>query len=152
MAAEVWQFVRPKGRASRWAFRVALGGAVVFESAWVSVRCSAREDARWLAGLVEALADRGALPGCPGHPGLVTWGGDLDDDCWASVGEFHAHAEHLSGPSRGGLWYCSVSRRGVGVFHSGDHGVQPRSGRAARWLCEVVMAAEASANDVLGVK
>jgi hypothetical protein len=43
--------------------RVTAGDAVVFESAWVSVRYQARENAGWLAGLIDALAERGAFPG-----------------------------------------------------------------------------------------
>jgi hypothetical protein len=145
VAAEVWQFARAKHRSPRWAFRVTAGDAVVFESAWVSVRYPAREGAAWLAGLIHALAERGAFPGCPGHLGQVAnpvrWGGPLGDDCSAFVGDLYCHAEHLSGPVRGGLWYCSVSRARESVFHTADRGVQPRSGEAARWLCEVVVSA-----------
>jgi hypothetical protein len=148
MGVELWQTDRPKGRPPRWAFRVTVAGAVVFESSWVSVRFPDREDADWLAGLLDVLAGRGALPGSPGHPGqvasVVRWGGDLGDDCSATVGDLYCHAEHLSGPVRGGLWYCSVGRPGVPLFHTADRGVQPRSGEAARWLCEVVVAAEAA--------
>jgi hypothetical protein len=39
------------------------GDAVVFESAWVSIRYQARENAGSLAGLIDALAKRGAFPG-----------------------------------------------------------------------------------------
>ena len=146
MAVELWQAARPKGRPPRWAFRVTAGDAVVFESAWVSVQYLAREDAVWLAGLVDALAGRGAFAGCPGHLGQVAssvrWGGDLGDDCSAIVGDLYCHAEHLYGPVRGGVWYCSVSRAGESVLHTADRGVQPRSGKAARWLCEVAVCAE----------
>ena len=69
MAVEVWQAARPKVRPPRWAFRVTAGDAVTFESAWVAVRFAGRGDAEWLAGLIDALAERGAFPGCPGHPG-----------------------------------------------------------------------------------
>jgi hypothetical protein len=145
MAVEVWQFARPKGRSPRWAFRVRDGDRIVFESAWVSVRYRAREDAAWLAELIEWEAARGVFPGCPGHPTsasvLVPWSGDLGDDCWATVGDVSAHAEHLYGPVRGGAWYCSVRRSGELLFHTADYGVQPRSGEAARWLCEVVLCA-----------
>jgi hypothetical protein len=147
VAVEVSQLIRPKGRPPRWAFRVIANDAVVFESAWVSVRYLTRADAEWLAGLISALADRGVFPGCPGHLGQVStpvcWGGDLGDDCSAFVGELYCHAEHLSGPVRGGLWYCSVSRSAESVFHTADRGVQPFSGEAARWLCEVVVCAVA---------
>jgi hypothetical protein len=146
MPVEVWQFARPKGRPPRWAFRVIAAGSIVFESAWVSVRYVARQDAEWLAGLIDGLADRGIYPGSPGHRGQVacqlSWVGELDDDCGAVAGDLVCHAEHLSGPFRGGMWYCSVSRSGVFHFHTGDSGVRPRSGVAARWLCEIVVRAE----------
>jgi len=100
----------------------------------------------WLAGLIDGLATRDAFPGCPGHLGRATtevrWTGDLGDDCSAVVGDFNCHAEHSCGPARGGVWYCSVYRSGVRIFHTADRGVQPRSGKAARWLCEVMIAAE----------
>jgi hypothetical protein len=141
MAVEVWQYPRPKGRPPRWAFRVTRGDAVVFESAWVAARYAARGDASWLAGLIDSLVERGMPPGRPGQPTLagIRWDGDPDDDCWATFGDMHAHAEHLYGPSRGGAWYGSVSRSGERLFHTADCGVQPRSGEAARWLCELVM-------------
>ncbi|AGA28307.1 hypothetical protein [Singulisphaera acidiphila] len=142
MAVEVWQYARPKGRSPRWDFRVTHGDAVAFESAWVAIRYSAREDASWLAGLIDLLVACGTLLWRPGHPAPTSagmrWDGDLDDDCWATVGDMHAHAEHLHGPRRGGAWYSSVSRSGR-LFHTADCGVQPRSGVAARWLCELVM-------------
>jgi hypothetical protein len=150
MAVEVWQHARPKGRPPRWAFRVTRGDAVAFESAWVAIRYSAREDASWLAGLIDSLVARGTLPGRPGHPNTasagVRWDGDPDDDCQTTVGDMHAHAEHLHGPRRGGAWYCSVSRSGERLFHTADCGVQPRNGGAARWLCELVMYSEWSGN------
>lgn len=145
MTVEVWQYARLKGRPPRWAFRVTSGSAVVFESAWVSVRYSTREDAFWLAGLIDSLVARGTFPRRPGYldPAFekVRWDGDLDDDCSTTVGDMHAHAEHTYGPRRGGAWYCSVCRSGERLFHTADFGVQPRSGEAARWLCELVMLA-----------
>ena len=151
MSVEVWQYARPKGRPSRWAFRVARGEAVAFESAWVAIRYATREDASWLAGSIESLVARGTPPWRPGHPSPaeIHWVGDPDDDCQAKVGDMHAHAEHLHGPRRGGAWYCSVSRSGERLFHTADCGVQPRSGGAARWLCEVVMFS-ASTDDAIG--
>ena len=141
MAVEVWQYARPEGRPPRWAFRVTRGDAVAFESAWVAIRYSAGEDASGLAGLIDSLVARGTSPWRPGHPAPaeMRWDGDPDDDCRATVGDMHAHAEHLHGPRRGGAWYCSVSRSGERSFHTADCGVQPRSGGAARWLCELVM-------------
>jgi hypothetical protein len=63
VAVDVWQLARPKGRPPRWSFRVTAGEAVVLESAWVSIRYQAGENAGWLAGLIDALAERGAFPG-----------------------------------------------------------------------------------------
>jgi hypothetical protein len=143
MVVEVWQHVRPKGRPPRWAFRVTRGDAIAFESTWVAIRYSTREDASWLAELIDSLVARGRQPGRPGHPASpgagIRWDGDPKDDCRASVGDMYAHAEHIHGPRRGGAWYCSFSRAGEQLFHTADRGVQPRSGGAARWLCEVVM-------------
>jgi hypothetical protein len=150
MAVEVWQYARPKGRPSRWAFRVTRDGAVAFDSSWVAIRYSAQEDASWLAGLIDSLVARGMPPGRPGHPSTTSagmqWDGDLDDDCRVTASDMYAHAEHLHGPRRGGAWYCSVTRSGERLFHTADWGVQPRSGVAARWLCELVMCAELSGN------
>ena len=145
MAVEVWQYARPKGRPPRWAFRVTSEDAVVFESAWVAIRYFTREDASWLAELIDSLVARCVFPGCPGHPAaapvMVRWDGNLSDDCSARVGDTYAHAEHLYGPRRGGVWYCSVCRRDESLFHTADRGVQPRSSEAARWLCELIMCA-----------
>jgi hypothetical protein len=154
VAVELWQYARPKGRPPRWAFRVTAVDAVVFESAWVSVRYLDRKDAAWLAGLIDTLAERGVFPGCPGHSRQVAspvrWGGDLGDDCLALVADLYCHAEHMYGPSRGGGWYCSVSRSGESIFHTADRGVQPRSGKAARWLCEVAVSAEVARREEIG--
>lgn len=109
----------------------------------MSIRFSDREDAEWLAAQIDALAKNGTFPGCPGHTGQVvstiSWMGDLGDDCTAWVNDLHCHAEHLYGPFRGGAWYCSVIRARQFVFHTADHGIIPRSGNAARWLCELVV-------------
>lgn len=143
VAVQLWQRSRPKGRSPLWAFRVLNKTVVVFESAWVSVRYQTREDALWLANLIESLAERELFGGCPGHRVAivehVSWSGDLGDDCVAVAGDLSAHAEHLFGPSRGGAWYCSVSEGMETIFHTVDCGIRPRSGAAARWLCEVVM-------------
>jgi hypothetical protein len=37
--------------------------AKAWHPAWVSIRYQARENAGWLAGLINALAERGAFPG-----------------------------------------------------------------------------------------
>jgi hypothetical protein len=143
MTVKVWQQARPKGRPPRWAFRVTGRNAVVFESAWVAIRYAVREDASWLALLIDSLVARGTLPGRSGHPtpalAGMRWDGDPVDDCRVTVGDMCAHAEHLHGPHRGGAWYCSVSRSGELLFHTADLGIQPRNGAAARWLCELVM-------------
>lgn len=147
MAVEIWQYARPKGRSPRWAFRVVQGQghAVEFESNWVSVRYVTREDAEWLAGLVDTLVTRGVFAGCPGHTRadtlIIPWIGDLDDDCWTRIADLFAHAEWMFGPRRGGNWFCSISRNGDSLFHTTDFGIQPRSGGAARWICEVVISA-----------
>jgi hypothetical protein len=154
MAVTVWEVPRGKHRSPVWACRVTAGETVVFDSAWVSVRYRTTEDARWLATLVEALHDGGAFLGPPGHRRVepdVRWAGPLNDDCAAFAGGLYAHAEHLDGPRRGGVWYCAVSREGTFLFHTSDRGVVPRDGEAARWLCEVVIAAvRAGAWDHLG--
>ncbi len=146
MATELWQAIRPKGRSPLWVFHVIRDDAVIFDSAWVSVHYRSREDAAWLAELIDDLAQRGAFLGCPGHavrpPPPLHWDGDLNDDCSASFGELYAHAEHLSGPVRGGNWYCSVSRAGKSLFHTADYGIALVVGRRpggfaswSRWQC-----------------
>jgi hypothetical protein len=144
VAVEVWQAVRTKGRSSLWAFRVTVADAVVFESVWVAVRYSSASDAEWLAGLIDRLATQGAFAGCPGHPGQtepVLWWGVLGSDHGATVGDIVCHAEHMFGPVRGGNWYCQVSRGDERLFHTADSSIQPRSGNAAWWMCEVVVCA-----------
>jgi hypothetical protein len=133
-------------RSARWQFRVTLDSVVVFGSSWVAVRYSERRDAEWLAGLVDRLVARHTFAGCPGYPGqiapLLWWGGDLGDDHGATIDGMQCHIEHLHGPVRGGSWYCSVYRGTEPLFHTADWGIQPRSGKAAWWLCEVVVSAE----------
>ncbi|HYH69632.1 MAG TPA: hypothetical protein VD866_33355 [Urbifossiella sp.] len=154
MAVSVWEAARGKHRPPVWACRVTAGEAVAFDSSWVSVRFRTADDARWFVGLVQTLYNRGAFLGPPGHRRVepdVRWGGRLNDDCAAFAGDLYAHAEHLDGPRRGGVWYCSVSRGGSYLFHTADRGVVPRDGEAARWLCEVIIAAaRAGAWDQLG--
>jgi hypothetical protein len=145
VAVEVWQALRSKGRSSLWAFRVTVDDAVVFDSAWVAVRYSSAADAEWLAGMTDRLAAQGEFAGCPGHPGqretVFWWGGDLGTDHGATVGDIICHAEHQFGPVRGGNWYCQVSRGDERLFHTADCGIQPRSGNAAWWVCEVIVCA-----------
>jgi len=151
MGVVMRQIQRPKGRAPRWAFCVYREAQVVFDSQWASVGFVARDSADWLAGLIARLDAHDAFAGCPGHPRVcarpaapLLWQGDLADDCHAQAGELHCHAEWLTGPRRGGLWYASVWRTesaNASVFHTLDRGLQPRSGSAARWLCELVVQA-----------
>lgn len=134
MTTEVWQQDRPKGRSACWAYRVTEGEKLIFQSQQVSVRLLSRDAAFWIARLIEALHG-------PGQP--LEWCGDLEDDCSAIWKNLGAHAEHSQGPRRSGLWYCAVRRSdGMRFFHTADRGdVQPRSGSAARWLCELVISA-----------
>jgi hypothetical protein len=144
MAVAVWEADRPKGRPPRWKFRVAADDAE-FESSWVAVRFAARHDAEWLAGTIDRLAMVRRFAGCPGHPGqcppVLWWGGDIGTDHGATVAGIHCHAEHVFGPVRGGGWYCQVHRDTEQFFHTAESGVQPRSGPAAWWVCEVVVGA-----------
>ena len=132
MTTEVWQFDRPKGRKPIWACRVMDDATVIFESRVVAVRLLSCDAASWIARMVEALH---------GATQSLEWRGDLEDDCSAVWKRFGAHAEHLNGPRRGGIWYCSVDDLdGKRFFHTADNpDIQPRSGAAARWLCELVV-------------
>ena len=121
---------RPKGREPSWVVRVIDDGALVFSSESKSIRFK-NEAAAKLLGRVVATAVEAETPILPNG---IQWKGDLDDDCTASIGRFRAHAEHLEGPRRGGIWYCQV----YDVLHSVEAGIVPRNGEAARWLCEVV--------------
>ncbi len=48
----------------------------------------------------------------------------------------------IEGPRDGGLWYCAVSGAGKTWFHTADNrDIEPKNGRAARWLCQVIIAA-----------
>lgn len=145
MAVELWETARLKGRSLRWAFRVTVEDALVFESAWVAVRYAARIDAEWLAGTIDRLVSRRLFVGCPGHPGqagpILCWSSNIGTDHGATIGDIHCHVEHMFGPLRGGNWYCQVHRGAERFFHTADMGVQPRSGNAAWWVCEVVVGA-----------
>jgi hypothetical protein len=67
-------------------------------------------------------------------------GRELGADHGATVDGISCHAEHLFGPVRGG-WYCQVVRDTEQFFHTAESSVQPRSGPAAWWVCEVVRGA-----------
>ncbi len=137
MSIEVWLQHRPKGRTPYWACRVCDGDHVLWASRQVSVRLLSRDAALWIATMIAAL--NGPAP-------RLEWSGDLKDDCKSSFGEFSAHAEWLCGPRRGGRWYCSVNGpAGTRYFHTADQNdIQPRNADAARWLCELVIAAGAA--------
>ncbi len=137
MTITVWKFDRPKQRKPLWACRVMKGEELVFESRSVSIRLQTEEAAYWLAHHVEAVQ---LIPLQNILPKLF-WHGDLDDDCHACWRGVHAHAEWSNGARRGGLWYCSVSEgNDVRFFHTADRNdICPKSGKAARWLCELIM-------------
>lgn len=148
---------RPKQRAPVWRVTVTSGTHTVFDSQWVSITIIDESGARWLAEVIRSLSELGAFVPPPGHrrsedDHFFSWSGNPSDD---SVGEalgYSAHAEHMSGPlgRKGGTWWCAVyvppaNRR---IFDSGDPShLRPRSGRSARWLCEIV--ASAHSRDVL---
>lgn len=146
MPIQVWSASRPKNRPPVWACRVKEGETIVFDSAWVSVRLLSQAGAIWLAELVQMLHIRGGFSAPPGHgptpSAQVLWHGDLRDDCSATIGGYFAHAEHMSGPRRGGIWYCSVQNEKEVIFHTAVNcDIQPRNGEAARWLCELTASA-----------
>jgi hypothetical protein len=151
MSVVICEAHRPKRRDPQWTFRVMAGGALVFDSACVALRYGTREDAAWLAWVINRLAESWASVG--GEPGLrpggssVGWRGDINDDCQAEILGCWAHAEHLYGPRRGGAWYCQVQCDGGRIFHTADRRVEPKNGGAARWLCEVL--ATAASLDIL---
>ncbi|UXI70117.1 hypothetical protein [Tahibacter amnicola] len=137
---ECEHLARPKGRSPAYALRLYCNGALVFDSAWVAITLEDAQAADWLARLVEDACRSGSLvppPGRRSHRSTLAWDGDPDDDTSAVAAGREARAEHLDGPRRGGRWCCAVSPG----FHSGDYaGLLVRSGLAARWLCEQVVA------------
>jgi hypothetical protein len=147
VTVEVLLVSRPKNRPVQWACRVSDGQNVIFDSKWVSLRLHSQDAAKWLADLVVATSNQGAFWPPPGHRAndrsLAAWDGDLNDDCVSSLGDLCAHAEWCKGPRHGGVWFCMVSSRDLDsrYFHDLDIGVQPSTGTAARWLCELVMSA-----------
>ncbi len=147
MTTEVYLHSRENKGPPLWECRVLNGKEVIFDSLWVSLRIRSANAAQWLADLVIATYDRGLLRAAPGHRSsndpFVEWTGDPSDDCAARLGPLHAHTEWSSGPHRGGDWYCMVrtTEDNATFFHSADMSIHPRSGVAARWLCETIMAA-----------
>lgn len=69
------------------------------------------------------------------------WTGDLEDDCHLHWRNYFAHAECLNRNQ----WHCMVWKevegREIQVFHADESDILPKTGRASRWLCELVIAA-----------
>lgn len=145
LSVEVEPLERPKGRARLWKCVVSTDGREVFASRTVAIRLREERAARWLGELVAGLMTEGLSVPTAVHTrdGVSAWEGDLDDDCWLDAGHCSAHAEWMDGPRRGGVWYCSVrDRDGTILFSTVDfRDIQPKSGVAARWLCEHVIQA-----------
>lgn len=87
----------------------------------------------------------------------IEWKGDLGDDCTAEWRGMFAHAECLyeydpddhepdESPNDPSYWFCSVIIKGreYELFHDMTADVMPKTGKAARWLCELVMRAYAA--------
>lgn len=131
---------RPKGRPTLWACSVSENDRMAFSSRSVSLRLLDESAAHWLGQLVADVLAVGSLQ-LMGKEGPPQWQGNPKDDCSLAFENHAAHAEWLSGPSRGGVWYCAVyCTDGSRLFHTADfHQIQPKSGRAARWLCELVI-------------
>lgn len=134
---------RADGKPKLWACAVLEDGHTAFSSRSVSLRLRDESAARWLGELVVSLlADGTALPMISHQrTDKPLWEGDLDDDCHLDAGGHRAHVEWMSGPRRGGSWYCAVvSADGRRLFHTADFNtIQPKSGAAARWLCELII-------------
>jgi hypothetical protein len=116
-------------------------GVVVFDSEWLAVRFADKRAVEFIGELVFAAISAGTYRRPPVHllrgsePTIaLAWTGDLDDDCVARVDEVLAHTEWMSGPRKGGTWYCSVSTTKTAddyLFHT-SVGITPTSGDAAR--------------------
>jgi hypothetical protein len=123
-----------------WSFVLTQDGATAVDSDSLGIRMTTRCAAEWLSALVEHLIAKGALP----QASDSLWHGDLNDDCHFHESPFRAHAEHMTGPRRGGVWYCAVDDTITGrrYFHTADFpGVEPKTGTAARRLCAMVVLA-----------
>ena len=128
-----------------WQCRLIVYGGVAFDSRWLAVRMHSAATAWWLADLVRLAYSNDCLPPAPGHGHVRTasweWAGGLNDDCALNLGSRHARAEWCTGPRRGGSWFCLVHDDACEynpVFHTADVHIEPKSGLAARWLCELV--------------
>lgn len=75
-------------------------------------------------------------------PPLMTfeWTGDLNDCCACSVGGMWATCEKMS--ENPDWWFACVSRGGEYLLHTSSDDILPKTGQAARRLCELVMRAE----------
>ena len=139
MTIEVNVTDRPKGRSALWGFKILDKENIVFDDSWVSIKFLNQKSAIWMAEIVEKLYEKGLiLP----RTAQKNWERDLDYDCILQEGNLFAHAEHMEGPKgKGGIWYCQVHSKDRRYFHTSDHDIQPRSGAAARWLCEIIILA-----------
>jgi hypothetical protein len=136
--ADCAEFAGPKGRAPTFRVLIREGETVVFDSSSISLRVKTEAAASLLAGAVIRSLTGGIslsdLAGDRGNSQPFTWVGDLNDDCTAAINGISVHAEHLSGPLNGGVWFWSVPL----VAGSVDHpDLEPKNSRAARWLCEL---------------
>jgi len=142
----VHRIVRPKERSSAWGYSVYETNNEIFNNSIISIRFDDEQTANWLAAAVVRAMEGGLttaqLRGRP-LPDL-TWTGDLNDDCTAELLDSLAHVEHMAGPRRGGSWWCALSKRdGTELFNSSELAATIKSGIAARWLAELVLALEA---------
>ena len=126
-----------------WSFAISQDGTTLFDSTSLGVRLTTRQAAEWLSALIEHLIATGVSI----NDYDLVWSGDLDDDCHFTDEPFRAHAEHLAGPRRAGVWYCAVTdtKGNQRYFHTADFpGIEPKSGAAARKLCLMAMSAARS--------
>lgn len=70
------------------------------------------------------------------------WTGDLCDDCTCKAGPLLAHVECLSDEPE--VWHASVNlfyrvKGDPDIFRADTADIIPKTGEAARWLCELVM-------------
>lgn len=92
-----------------------------------------------------------------GNGSRIVWHGDLEDDCWAKVGNLLAHCECLGTirwcdeddnrtKHKSEYWHCSVSpvdgknfAVGDDIFHSGEPGGLILGGAMARAIAEAIL-------------
>jgi hypothetical protein len=111
---------------------------LVFDSTSISLRVKTEAAASLLAGALIRSLTAGIsfsdLARDRGDSQLFTWVGDLNDDCTAVINGISVHAEHLSGPLNGGVWFWSVP---LVASLADNPDLEPKNSRAARWLCEL---------------